>query len=62
MKTRIDSDECIACGLCPDIAPEVFEMGDDVAVTKVEEVPAEHEDDVREAAENCPTEAIIVVD
>ena len=40
MKARVDPDLCIGCGICPDVAPEVFEMGtDDKAHTKVDPVP-----------------------
>jgi len=35
-------------------------MGDEVAEVKKPEVPADLEDDVREAADDCPVEAIIV--
>ena len=59
MKVKIE-DTCTACGLCVDTCPEVFEMGDDLAQVIVDDVPAEHEDAVREAAEECPVEAIIV--
>jgi ferredoxin len=58
MKVRIDKDLCTACGLCADTCPEVFEMGEDSAVVKTENVPAEYEEQVKEAAKNCPTEAI----
>jgi ferredoxin len=60
MKVSIDADLCTACGLCTDSVPEVFEMGDDVAVVKKSDVPSNLENDVREAAEDCPVEAIIV--
>ncbi len=60
MKIRIIKEECIACGVCADIAPEVFEMGDDVALVKIDEVPESEQDAVREAAESCPTEAIVI--
>ena len=59
MRIRIE-DTCTACGLCVDTCPEVFEMGDDMAQVMAEEVPAEHEDAVQQAADECPVEAIIV--
>ena len=60
MKVSIDADLCTACGLCTDGVPEVFKMGDDVAEVIGSTVPADHEDAVKEAAEDCPVEAIIV--
>ena len=59
MRVRIE-DTCTACGLCVDTCPEVFEMGDEMAEVIVNEVPAEHEIDVQQAADECPVEAIIV--
>ena len=58
MKVRIMKEECIACGVCADIAPTIFEMGDDAARVKLDEVPESEQDAVRGAAESCPTEAI----
>jgi ferredoxin len=46
--------------LCCDTCPEVFEMGSDKAEVKMEDVPAEHEDAVQQAADECPVEAIVV--
>ncbi len=54
MKAKVDPDLCTACGLCPEICPDVFELGDDVATVKVPEVPAEAEESCREAAQECP--------
>jgi ferredoxin len=59
MKVIIE-DTCTACGLCCDTCPEVFEMGPDKAEVKAEDVPAEHEDAVQQAADECPVEAIVV--
>ena len=59
MKARVTED-CIACGRCIDICPEVFEMGEDIAEVKMDSIPEEYADAVRESAEECPTEAIIV--
>ena len=59
MKASVD-DGCIACGLCVEVCPEVFEMpeGADAAKVLVDEVPAAVESSCREAADGCPVEAI----
>lgn len=62
MKVKVDADLCTGCELCIDTCPEIFEMKDDISVVKAEDVPADLEDDVKEAAEDCPVEAIIVED
>jgi ferredoxin len=59
MKVRIE-DTCTACGLCCDTCPEVFEMGPEMAQVKAEDVPAEFEDAVQQAADECPVEAIVI--
>ena len=61
MKATVNLDECIGCGLCEETCPEVFEMSDDdKAVVKVDEVPAGLQDACKDAAEQCPVEAISI--
>ena len=59
MKVRVE-DTCTACELCIDTCPEVFEMGPDTAQVIVDKVPAEFEDAVQQAADECPVEAIVI--
>jgi ferredoxin len=59
MKARVTED-CISCGRCVEICPEVFEMGEDRAYVKVDEITEEYQDATQEAADECPTSAIIV--
>lgn len=61
MEVKVN-DDCSACGICEDICPEVFELGDEIAEVKANPVPAEHQDKVREAAEECPTESIVITE
>jgi ferredoxin len=58
MKAIVDKDVCTGCGLCVDTCPDVFEMQDIVAVAKVAEIPASAEDCAKQAASDCPVEAI----
>lgn len=54
----IDEDACTGCGLCEDTCPEVFELEDDVATVKEGVDFSDCEDEIKEATEDCPTEAI----
>jgi ferredoxin len=60
MKVRVDAELCTGCGVCVDTCPEVFELRDDISVVLVGEVPQEHAEAARDAADSCPTEAITV--
>jgi ferredoxin len=60
MKAIIDEDACTGCGLCSDTCPEVFELDGDIAKVIADPVPEDAEESCKQAAEDCPTEAITV--
>lgn len=61
MKVNVNQDACIGCGACAAICDEVFEINDEgLSQAKVEEVSEELEQNVKDAADACPTGAIEV--
>jgi ferredoxin len=56
---KVDEELCTACGVCSDLCPDLFDL-DDVATVKVADVEGELLDCAKEAAESCPTEAILI--
>ncbi len=55
-KVWIDEEACIACGVCSDLCPDIFEEDDESA--KVIDENPDDMDCAQEAADSCPTEAI----
>lgn len=63
MRTTVDPDLCIGCGICEGIVPEVFSLlNEPYAEVLLDPVPEEFYDAVREAAEECPESAIAVIE
>jgi len=66
MKTWVEKDTCIACGACGATAPDVFDYDDEgLAYNKLDDNSktadvSEYADDVRDAADGCPTDSIKV--
>ncbi|OBA64806.1 ferredoxin [Mycobacterium sp. 1100029.7] len=60
MRVRVDSRLCEAHALCLEIAPEVFDLGGDVA--SCDESPSESlRHSVQAAVAACPRQAISVI-
>lgn len=69
---HVERDECILCGTCWDVCPEVFEPSDEDGLCQIVEdyrtpagiahgkVSGAQLDCVTEAAEGCPVEIITV--
>ena len=53
----VDEEECIGCGLCSEIAPEVFQLNDE-GVSEVVDPTSDTEDRIQEAIDECPVECI----
>lgn len=65
MKVIVNKEACIGCGACAAICPDVFDLDDDglSEVKENKEHPKEEQaDDVRDAADSCPTGAIELED
>lgn len=61
MKAIIDRENCISCGLCASICPEVYQMAEDgLAHVHADPVPESAEAAAKEAADSCPVSVITV--
>jgi ferredoxin len=60
MKAKVNSELCSGTGLCEQTCPEVFELKNGVSTVNVKTVPVEAEKSCREAADECPTQAISI--
>ncbi len=61
MKKAEVNANCIGCGLCAELCPDVFELQDDgFAHVHVGEVKDEWLEGAKEAESQCPVEAISV--
>lgn len=59
MKVIVDNERCIGCGTCQAICPDVFEFDDEGIMQATDnEVNDENKEDVIDAIEGCPVDAI----
>ena len=73
-KIVVNRDACVACGVAPNLCPQVFVLGDDNGKTRVVdeyskttteekstgEIPEDQYDCAKGAAESCPVQAITI--
>jgi len=60
MRVTVDPGLCIGCTLCAQVCPEVFKMEIDKAIAYTDPVPEAFQADCREAASQCPVDAITI--
>jgi ferredoxin len=51
-------DGCTLCGLCPELAPEVFVLEDEQCWARPDADLDAHEEEIRQAAIDCPVGVI----
>ena len=57
-RVSVDQDECIGCGTCEGICPEVFQLNDETGTSQVINPEGGPVDLIQDAIESCPVEAI----
>jgi len=57
-KIVIDEEECIGCGTCEEICPEVFTLNEKTDKAEVVDPKGAPEAQIEEAIEACPVECI----
>jgi ferredoxin len=57
-KIKIDKEKCIGCGACQAVCPDVFQLDDDGKAKSL--FGSTDIECVKEAADSCPVQAIIL--
>lgn len=62
MKVEVNQDICIGCGLCTNIAQNLFSMNDEGKAKAIDgEIAEKDQSLVEEAANSCPVSAIKII-
>ncbi|MEU6261518.1 ferredoxin [Streptomyces sp. NPDC047043] len=62
MKIEADQSACMAYGNCVAVAPDVYDLPDQVVEVILPEIPPELEAAARKGARRCPAKALTVLD
>lgn len=64
MKIKVNGEACVGQGMCALCAPQLFKLSEDDGKSIVirEDVPPELEDQARQAVQNCPEQAIQLIE
>ena len=63
MRIVLDQAKCSSLGMCEEVAPDLFEVGDDGALQVLDPAPGEdRRATCRAAVAACPTGALSLVD
>jgi ferredoxin len=54
----INADECIACGNCEQVCPEVFRLNESLGHSEVINSHEAPEEKIQEAMDQCPVQCI----
>jgi ferredoxin len=55
---KIEEDECIACGNCEAVCPEVFRLNENLGHSEVINPRGAPEEKIQEALDQCPAQCI----
>jgi ferredoxin len=58
MKVIIDEEECIACGTCVELCPDVFQMNEEKEKAEVILAEGGPKECIEEAIDSCPVSCI----
>lgn len=57
-RVHLDEDECIGCGTCEELCPEVFRLNEDTQKAEIIKAEGGPENQIEEAIESCPVSCI----
>ena len=60
MKAIVDTSNCISCGLCINICPEVFRFDADGLAEAYGDITAELQERAEQARDDCPVQVISI--